>query len=198
MPRAHLAVLLTAVGIVLTGCGSSGPAADGASAADSTTTAPPTSTSAVFTDTRFGFNFSYPRDWLTGDFTYAADQTAGVAPAASTAIGLDQDNSVLLTRYNLANAVTTQNLPEQVGELDGVITRFSGRPAMGEATQVGGLPAVRYQAFSLPNDAAKRSSRVVFLFEGSAQYELNCQSTPEGRDKIDQGCDQMLATLRRN
>ncbi len=203
MSRAHLTALVATVGIAITGCGSSG-SADGASASDASThnpraTArrPPTATSAVFSDPRFGFTFRYPKDWRTGDFRYDADQTAGARPTASMAVGMDQNNSVLLTRYDLSKAVTTQELPGQLVELNGVITKFAGRPYVGEPTQIGGLPAVRYQAFQLQDDAAKRSSRVVFLFDDTAEYELNCQSTPEGRDKMDPGCEQILTTLRR-
>jgi len=110
---------------------------------------------------------------------------------------MDQDNSVLLTRYDLSKAVTSQNLRDQLVELDSVITRFAGRPYVGKTTEIGGLPAVRYQPFALPGDAAGRSSRVVFVFDGTAEYELNCQATPAGRDPMNLGCDQMLSTLRR-
>ncbi|GAC1388907.1 MAG: hypothetical protein NVSMB4_14980 [Acidimicrobiales bacterium] len=151
----------------------------------------------MFTDSRFGFNFRYPKEWRTGDFKYDADLTAGARPAASMAVGLDPDNSVLLTRYNLSTPVTAQDLPAQLVELNGVITQFAGRPYVGETAEIGGLPAVRYLPFALRDDAAKRSSRVVFLFDGTAEYELNCQSTPAARNQMDLGCAQMLATLRR-
>ncbi len=204
MPRSQLTVLLAAVGLALTGCGGSGNAADGASASDATaraskttTTRPPSATGTVFTDPRFGFNFRYPKEWGSGDFKYDADLTAGARPAASMAVGLDPDNSVLMTRYNLSTPVTATELSDQLVELNGVITQFAGRPYVGQTTEIGGLPAVRYPPFALQNDAAKRSSRVVFLFDGTAEYELNCQSTPAARAQMDQGCDQMLATLRR-
>lgn len=204
MPRSHLTVVLAAVGMALTGCGTSGNAADGISGSDAggrnpkvTTTRPPSITGTVFADPRFGFTFRYPRDWSTGDFSYDAALTAGARPAASMAVGVDKDNSVLLTRYNLAKTVTARELRDQLVELDTVITDFAGRPYVGEATEIGGLPAVRYQPFALRDDPAGRSSRVVFLFDGTAEYELNCQSTASGRDKMNPGCDQMLSTLRR-
>ncbi len=202
MPRSLLTILLAAVGLALTSCGGSGKAADGASASGArasktTTTRPPSATGTMFADSRFGFNFRYPKEWRTGDFKYDADLTAGARPAASMAVGLDPDNSVLLTRYNLSTPVTAQDLPAQLVELNGVITQFAGRPYVGETAEIGGLPAVRYQPFALQDDAAKRSSRVVFLFDGTAEYELNCQSTPAARNRMDLGCAQMLATLRR-
>jgi hypothetical protein len=199
----RLILLLVAAGLAVTGCRGSGGTADGASAdptaraGASTTTRPTDAAGSVFADARFGFTFRYPRGWSTGDFTYEADQTTGARPAASTAVGIDRNNSVLLTRYELATAVTAQEVPDQLGELNGVISRFAGRPYVGEVADVEGVPAVRYQAFALQADAARRSSRVVFLFDGTAEYELNCQSTPDRRAEMDRGCDQILATLRR-
>lgn len=203
MSPSQLTVVLAAVGLVLTSCGGSGNDADGASASDTTarasktTTTSPSATGTVFADPRFGFNFRYPKEWGTGNFKYDADLTAGARPAASMAVGLDPDNSVLMTRYNLSTPVTANELPDQLAELNGVITQFAGRPFVGETTDIGGLPAVRYQPFALEDDAAERGSRVVFLFDGAAEYELNCQSTPAARAQMDRGCDQMLATLRR-
>ncbi len=63
------------------------------------------------------------------------------------------------------------------------MTQFAGEPTSGTTTEIGGLPAVGYDQFALPNDPDKRSSRVVFLFDGNVEYEINCQSNPEGQDK---------------
>jgi len=157
---------------------------------------PPVGGTTTFADQRFPFTFSYPKEWGAGDFTYDSAQTAGVRPVASAAIGIDQNNSVLLTRYTLATAVASATLADQLPELNSVVSRFAGRPYFGEITEVGSRPAVRYKEFALQNDAARRSSRVVYLYDGAAQYELNCQFTPDHREQMNLGCDQMLATLR--
>jgi len=193
MSRLRLPALLGACGLALSGCGRSG-SAGGTPAARSTT--PSVAGATTFADQRFPFTFSYPKEWGAGNFTYDSAQTAGAPPAASAAIGIDQDNSVLLTRYNLAEPVASMALADQLPELNGVISRFAGRPYFGEITQIGSRPAVRYEEFVLQNDAARRSSRVVYLYDGAAQYELNCQFTPDHREQMNRGCDQMLSTLR--
>ncbi|MGI9023523.1 MAG: hypothetical protein ACR2HV_09900 [Acidimicrobiales bacterium] len=151
----------------------------------------------VFADIRFGFNFRYPPEWREGEFAYDPDQTAGVQPAASAAIGFDEDNSVFLTRYDLAQPVGSAELPDQLNELNGVITRFAGETSSGTMTEIGGLPAVTFEEFALQDDPDDRRSRVVFLFDGKVEYEVNCQSTPDGRDEMSRGCDQILSTLGR-
>ncbi len=40
---------------------------------------------------------------------------------ASAAVGLDNDNAVLLLRYDLAEAVDPAQLPDHVPELDGIV-----------------------------------------------------------------------------
>jgi len=186
--------LLGVFGLALSGCGTStrpGGATPAANSAGSSGAA-----GNVFADPRFPFTFSYPKGWGSGNFTYDASRTAGAQPAASAAIGIDADNSVLLTRYNLSPAVASLALADQLPELNSVISRFAGRPSVGQITEVGGHPAVRYEAFVLGDDPAKRNSRVIYLYEGAAQYELNCQFTRDQRETMNLGCDQMVSTLR--
>ena len=38
-------------------------------------------------------------------------------------------------------------------------------------------------------------SRFTVLFDGDQEYLINCQSTPEHRDEVDEACDEALATL---
>ena len=38
-------------------------------------------------------------------------------------------------------------------------------------------------------------SRLVFLFDGELEYQINCQSTPDGRDEVESACDEALETL---
>ncbi len=50
-----------------------------------------------------------------------AAQSTGGKPVASAAVGLDNDNAVLLLRYDLAEAVDPAQLPDHVPELDGIV-----------------------------------------------------------------------------
>ena len=66
----------------------------------------------------------------------------------------------------------------------------------GERTKVGGLIAFRYDdlAVTPPVDG---ESDLIFVFDGDVQYQLNCQSTPTHRDRMDEACDLAVDTLRR-
>ncbi len=114
---------------------------------------------------------------------------------ARAAVGLDNDNAVLLLRYDLSEVVDRAQLPDHVPEVDGIVSQFAGRPTSGTVTDIGGIPAIRYEEIALVDDS--RTSRIVFLFEGNTEYEINCQSNAEGRERINQGCDQVLSTLRK-
>lgn len=188
-------VLVGVVGATLAGCGSEG--AESSSSDKPATTKAARVTGTVFSNSNFGFNFTYPKEWTEAEMKGDPDQSFGSKPAARVAVALDENNAVLLARYDLAQPVSAADLPGQVPELNGAMTQFAGTPTTGTVTEVGGLPAVGYDEFALPNDPDQRSSRVVFLFDGNVEYEVNCQSNPEGRDKVNRGCDQMLTTLRK-
>jgi hypothetical protein len=81
-------------------------------------------------------------------------------------------------------------------ELDGVVVQLAGGPVSGSVTEVGGLPAVRYEPVPL-DDPAQGESRLVYLFDQAVEYQVNCQSTPKMRTELNAACDQVLATMRK-
>lgn len=190
-------MVLGLVGSLLTACTSDGAISSSATDKASTTKAAVRRTGTVFADPRYGINFTYPKDWRTGNAEDNAKQSTANKPVARATIGLDDDNGIFVLRYDLAGTVPSSLPPEVATEVNGIVTQISGQPSVGTPTEIGGLPAIRYEEFPLLDDAAKRASRVTFLFDGNAEYEINCQSTPEGRNKVNQGCDQVLATLRK-
>jgi len=185
------------LGGVLTGCGNDASTSSPPPPAKSATTKVFTLTGHVFSDKNFGFNFTYPKDWSERDPEVDAAQSTGGKPVARAAVGLDNDNAILLLRNDLSQAVAAADLPGHVSELDGIVGQLSGQQSSGTVTEIGGLPAVRYEEVALRDDTGGRNSRIVFLFDGHTEYELNCQSNAEGRNKINQGCDRALATLRK-
>lgn len=147
----------------------------------------------TFSDEKFAITFTYPRDFRKGNVTDVAEQVG--EPMARATIGLDADNLISLSKYELNAAVTSANLSEALSELDGVVARLAKRPVSGTLTEVGGLSAVRYDGIAL-DDPEGRESRFLFVFDQEIEYQLNCQSTPEKRARMNQACDQMVATLR--
>jgi hypothetical protein len=45
-------------------------------------------------------------------------------------------------------------------------------------------------------EPANGESRLAVLFDGKTEYLVNCQSTPEQRDKIEKGCRTVLDSIK--
>ena len=192
----RLAVLLLFLTVLAAGCGGddtsdvateSGAGGGGGSVAESGKT---------FSDDEFRLTFTYPEGLEEGEVSKIDDSAGGGKAVARAALGIDSDNLVLLTKYELNGVVTAANLPGVMPELDGVVSELARRPMAGEVTEIGGFPAARYDVLTL-DKPAQGESRLVYLFDQAVEYQLNCQSTPAQRTELNAACDQVLATLRR-
>ncbi len=103
--HAWLVVLLGVAGAALAGCGSEGTESSSSSDKPATTKGARV-TGTVFSNNQFGFNFTYPKEWQEAEIKGDPDQSFGSKPTARIAVALDNDNAVLLARYDLAEAVT--------------------------------------------------------------------------------------------
>jgi hypothetical protein len=171
---------LVAAAGVLAGCGGSKSAA-------------PEPKSGSFRQSGFDITFDYPKDLI--QTTQLKFGTRAGSDAARAAVGIDRDNMILVSRYDLRRPVTTANVGAVKPEVDGVIRQLAGSPMDGARIDVGGLPGYRYRV-PLPAPAGG-VSRVYVLFDRKVEYFLNCQSTPESRDRLDRACDRALDTLHR-
>ena len=70
-----------------------------------------------------------------------------------------------------------------------------GRDLTATEVEHGGLPGLRYDDVEISTPPA--TTRMVFLFDGSAEYQFACQYHDDTRDRILRACEEMLATLRR-
>lgn len=184
--RARLAVLLLLLAVLVAGCGGD----------DSTESGSGGDGGKTFSDDRFSLTFTYPGEMKKGEVNKVEESAGGGKAVARAAVGLDSDNAILLTKYDLNVAVTAANLPDVLPELDGVVSRLAGAPVSGEVTEVGGLPAAQYDVVAL-DEPAEGESRLVYLFDQAVEYQVNCQSTPAKRAELNAACDQALATMRK-
>jgi hypothetical protein len=171
-----IVVAVAALGIaLLAGCGDSGDDA------------------ATFQDPAVPVTFEYPSSLQsTDDPTIAA--MAGGGAAFTRALALDDDNVIAVQTYDLNVSITEDNLDQAKAELDPIVGQIADGPASGEQVEFAGLPGFDYQIdISPPTDG---QSRLVFLFSGTTEVEINCQSTPEKRAEISEICDQVLSTLK--
>ncbi|MEA2826348.1 MAG: hypothetical protein QOG43_787 [Actinomycetota bacterium] len=173
--------LLVAVAVVaMVGCGGGG-----GSGSDQATI--------TFEDERFGITFDYPDDFRLGEVTDVV-RTAGGSSTATQGVGIDDDNAIFLSRYELSTEVGKDNLDEVQTELDGVVRELVGKDVSGRRTKVGGLIAFTYDGLDVTPPTAGRSD-LLFVFDGDVQYQLNCQSTPTHRSRMDDACNLARDTL---
>jgi len=61
--------------------------------------------------------------------------------------------------------------------------------------EYGGLPGYGYVVDL--TDPAQGQSRIAVLFDGGVEYLVNCQSTPDSRDRIEKACGTVLDSLEK-
>lgn len=147
-----------------------------------------------YEETGLNITFTIPRGFHIGH-DLSISRSSGANAVDQAAIALDQDNLIIVQRYNLATKVTSRNLSRFKAEVDEVVSGLAGEPVSGRLVSYGGLPGYEYViGLRNPRDG---SSRLAVLFDNEVEYLLNCQSTPSRRVKIDRNCPLVLKSIRR-
>jgi hypothetical protein len=146
----------------------------------------------TFNDADFAITFQYPASFEELEDVSIAS-TAGAASKETRALGLNEQNVILVDRYDLRIEVTKENLADVKPEVDQVVSQAAGQELSGEEIEVGGLPGYEY-IFDL-EDPPEARTRFLVLFHGATEYALNCQSTPQQRDEVDAACRLVTDTL---
>ena len=176
--RALLVGVLAALAASLAACGSDD---DGGSDA------------ATFDEEGFPFTFEYPSDLeVTSDLDFS--QSLGAAADESLAIGIEEQNAIILQRITLNIPVTEENLDDARAEFDSLLASVDPA-ASAEAGEIAGYPSLTYEDIPIP-DPPEAVSDFNILFERDQEYVINCQSTPEERKTIDEACAQALDSLQ--
>ena len=140
----------------------------------------------------FPFQFQYPDAFEESD-EVSIDQALGGEAEETVAIGLNDDNAIILQRFTLRIAVDESNLRLAQREIDGLMAQVDP-DASSEPTEVAGLPALLIEKVDVPSIQGGES-RLTILFDGDQEYVVNCQSTPEDRAEIEAACETALETL---
>ena len=145
-----------------------------------------------YEETGFDITFKIP-----GGFHVAHDirvsRSAGATPADRAAVAIDQDNLIIVQRYDLKVTITAANLSKYKGEVDNVITSLAGKQVSGHEVTYGNLPG--YEYVIAVTDPSNGESRLAVLFDSATEYLVNCQSTPDKRDKIEKACRTVLDSI---
>ena len=154
------------------------------------------STTMTFERDTFPFTFEYPDGFEFTDKVSASRQLGGGDAAdEAVAIVMDEDNGLAIERYTLNAEVSQADLGLVKRELDGLIQHLDP-DAAGEAGELAGFPSLTYAAVAVPG-LKDGETRIIALFEGDQEYLIHCQSTPEGRDEVEQACNLAVDTLAR-
>lgn len=146
----------------------------------------------TFDDEAYPFTFEYPGDWEESD-DVTLDQELGSSGLDRRAVALDDTNGIIIERFELNIEVDEDNIDLAKDELDGLLTGIDS-DADGQVGETAGFPSVTYENVSVPVPEGAES-KIVALFDGDQEYMLNCQSTEDHRDEVDEGCQQALDTL---
>jgi uncharacterized RDD family membrane protein YckC len=147
-----------------------------------------------------GVSFDYPAGGGQGRLQTLASARGGGNELWSTAVGLGEIDIVSVTAYRLNISVTAQNLDSVMPELASIVQQLAeqlGGAVQGgpEQLTVAGLPGARFRITGTMQGAAIQNT-LVFAFDDTTEYSLNCQHTAEKAEEIERGCEQILRTFK--
>ena len=146
----------------------------------------------TFESDTFPFTFEYPDGFEIAEDVGVSEELGG-AVDETVAIAMDDDNALILQRATLNLEIDEANLGLAKEEFDGLVQQVDPGAA-GEEGELAGFPSLTYDAVTLTTPE-EGESRITILFEGDQEYVINCQSTPDGREGIEEACDLALETL---
>jgi hypothetical protein len=148
-----------------------------------------------------GFSFSYPGEWAEEE-DFEARVQAGSEATSQVAVAPGHGRDVVLVEVGpVSVSISEGNLdkfkPEFARAVESLFQQAEGELTAGPVrVQVGGLPALRFEANGVTSQGVRTRSRLTLVFDGLTQYAVNCQFTPEGAEEIERGCDQILSSFR--
>jgi PsbP-like protein len=142
-----------------------------------------------------GISFDYPDDWNEAEETSTAVSSGN--QRWSESFGIDENNFVTLTEYEVNIDVSDENIADLEGEIgqtiEGLTQQAGGTVEEGPSeVTMGGLPGFRFKLSGVEAEGGTVDSSIVLVFDGTTEYFLNCQFTAEHRDEIDEGCTQII------
>jgi hypothetical protein len=145
-----------------------------------------------------GVSFDYPVAWQEATSTSEGGSGADELWRATVAAG--RLDFVVVSGYRLKRPVTAENLDEFTSEIEGLVRGAVGQAgetvlAGPEEITVAGLPGAWFRVTGT-RDGTPLESRLVFVVDGTAEYEVRCQHTAEKADEIEGGCEQILRTFK--
>jgi uncharacterized RDD family membrane protein YckC len=145
-----------------------------------------------------GVSFDYPAGWEEGIIEGRAVTGSG-DELWEVAFVLDGASFVSFTAYGMNMPVTAEDLDAVKAESEEVVQELfeqdGGTVQSGpEEITAAGKPGLRFQATGTL-DGTSFESTIVFIFDDTTEYYLNCQYTAEWAEEIERGCEQIVRTF---
>jgi len=146
-----------------------------------------------------GVSFDYPAGWEEGTRGTAAEARNEIWEVA---FGLDSTSYVSVTANRMNMPVTVEypeNLDAAKAQSDEMVREWFDQnggtvEAGSEEITVAGMPGLRFRATGTLEGTSFEST-LVFIFDGTTVYDLNCQATAEWADEVERGCEQIVRTF---
>jgi hypothetical protein len=146
-----------------------------------------------------GYSFTYPGSWE--EFENAPSAAATGTVVSSKSFAPERGGSgFVITVYRLSSSVTADNIDSIAPEV-AAVTEQIFRQAGGQMTArptkvtVAGHPGFSAKGTAVTPQGTRVQSRVTLVFDGTTEYFLTCQFTPDAAEEMLKGCNKVLESF---
>jgi Tol biopolymer transport system component/uncharacterized RDD family membrane protein YckC len=151
-----------------------------------------------------GVSFEYPAGWQEASKVHQVAASGGGNELWGTGVavgtGTNVVNAVIVSAYRLSTPVTAENLADAKAAVTTAVRQLleqlGGAVQSGpEELTMGGLSGFRFRGTGT-HEGTPIESTLVFAFDGTTEYFLNCQHTKAHAVEVERGCDQIVRTFK--
>jgi hypothetical protein len=147
-----------------------------------------------------GVSFDYPAGWGI-ESTHSDTGSSGQNKLWTTAVGPGtQHDLIAVEAFRQNPPVTAANLgaftPGLQSDVQQLFAQAGGGVQAGpEKITMAGMPGVRFRATGITADGSRYTSTLVFAFNGTTVYFVNCQYTSARAAEVKSACDQVVGSF---
>jgi len=147
-----------------------------------------------------GVSFDYPAGWQKEDLPASA--ASSWLWRTTFGPGTEAD-LIAVEAHRLRIPIGAGNLAEASSQLQPMVRRSFAQEggtmqAGPQQITVGRLPALRFQGTRTRQDGTIIGNTLLFAFNGTTEYAINCQHTRAHAGEVEQACGQVMRTFKAN
>jgi uncharacterized RDD family membrane protein YckC len=145
-----------------------------------------------------GVSFDYPAGWQEENLPASASPGSLWKTTFGPGTGADL---IAVEAHQLSIPIGAGNLAEASSQLEPIVRRFFAQEggAMQAGPQqitVGGLPGLRFRGTGTQQDGTFIGNTLLFAFNGTTEYAINCQHTRANAGEVERACGQVMRTFK--